>query len=138
MVVVSLVAFVSAQALTARYRSGYSLGDPGVLRVVLGTGLYLVLVGLLGGALAWIVRSTPGSLVAYFATVLVLPVLFGNVLGNWGKDVAQLLPSEAGRSFVSSLREPYSLSPWAGAAVLVGWVVLAVAVAAVRVSKRDA
>jgi ABC-type transport system involved in multi-copper enzyme maturation permease subunit len=138
MVVISVVAFVSAQALTAHYRSGYSLGDPGVLRVVLGTGVYLVLVGLLGGALAWIVRSTPGSLVAYFATVLVLPVLFGNVLGNWGKDVAQFLPSEAGRSFVSSFREPYSLSPWVGAAVLVGWVVLAVAVAAIRVSKRDA
>lgn len=138
MVLVSVVAFVSAQAVTARYRSGYSLSDPGVLRVVLGTGLYLVLVGLIGGALGWIVRSTPGSLVAYFATVLVLPVLFGNVLGNWGKNIAQFLPSEAGRSFVSSLHQPYSLAPSVGAAVLIGWVVVAVGVAVLRVRTRDA
>lgn len=138
MVAISLLAFLSAQVVTSHYRTGYSLGDPGVLRVVVGTGLYLVLVGLLASALAWIVRSTPGSLVAYFATVLVLPVIFGNVLGTWGKNIAQFMPSEAGRSFVSSAHQPHTLSPWVGASVLIGWVVLAVAVAVIRVRGRDA
>lgn len=52
------------------------------LRVVIGTDLYLALIGLLGGAIGWIVRSTPGALVAYFALMLALPVIFDTLLGT--------------------------------------------------------
>ena len=138
MIAISVVAFVSAQGLISHYRTGYSLSQSGVLRVVLGTGVYLALVGLIGAALGWIVRSTPGALVAYIATILVLPVIFGNVLGTWGKDIAEYMPSEAGRSFVSSLREPHMLSPWTGLLVLMLWVVLGTVVAAVQLTRRDA
>lgn len=140
MVAISIVAFLCAQALLSHYRTGYSLSEPGVLRVVIGTGIYLTLVGMIGGALGWIVRSTPGALVAYFALVLVLPVLFGDALGNWGKEVAQFLPSQAGASFSTSIPESpsYSLSPWVGLLVLAGWVVVALAVAAGVLRRRDA
>jgi ABC-type transport system involved in multi-copper enzyme maturation permease subunit len=140
MTAVSIVAFVCAQALLSHYRTGFSLSDPGVLRVVIGTGIYLTLVGMIGGALGWIVRSTPGALVAYFAVILVLPVLFGDALGNWGKEVAQFLPSQAGASFSTSIPESphYSLSPWVGLLVLVGWVAVAVAIAAGVLRRRDA
>lgn len=137
MIAACLVAFVSAQALLSAYRPGYSLGDPGVLRVVLGTGVYLTLVGLLGGAIGWLVRSTPGALVTFFAVILVVPVLVTGVLGQLGRDVGQYLPSEAGRSFVSSLPDPTSLSPWVGLAVLVAWVVGALALAAATLRRRD-
>lgn len=139
MVTASIVAFVSAQALLSHYRTGFSLSDPGVLRVVIGTGVYLTLVGMIGAALGWIVRSTPGALVAYFAIVLVLPVLFGDALGNWGKEVAQFLPGQAGASFSTSIPESsYSLSPWVGLLVLAGWVAVALAIAAGVLRRRDA
>jgi len=139
MIVISVVAFVCAQALLSHYRTGFSLGDPGVLRVVIGTGVYLTLVGMIGGALGWIVRSTPGALVAYFAVVLVLPVLFGEALGNWGKEVAQFLPDQAGASFSTSIPDSsYSLSPWVGLLVLAGWVAVALAIAAGVLRRRDA
>ena len=139
MITVSIVAFVSAQALLSHYRTGFSLSDPGVLRVVIGTGVYLTLVGMIGAALGWIVRSTPGALVTYFAIVLVLPVLFGDALGNWGKEVAQFLPSQAGASFSTSIPESsYSLSPWVGLLVLAGWVAVALAIAAGVLRRRDA
>lgn len=139
MITVSIVAFVSAQALLSHYRTGFSLSDPGVLRVVIGTGVYLTLVGMIGAALGWIVRSTPGALVTYFAIVLVLPVLFGDALGNWGKEVAQFLPGQAGASFSTSIPESsYSLSPWVGLLVLVGWVAVALAIAAGVLRRRDA
>ena len=140
MVAVSVVAFLCAQALLSHYRTGFSLSEPGVLRVVIGTGIYLTLVGMIGGALGWIVRSTPGALVAYFAVVLVLPVLFGDALGNWGKEVAQFLPSQAGASFSTSIPESpaYSLSPWIGLLVLAGWVAVALAIAAGVLRRRDA
>ena len=138
MTAVSVVAFAAAEGLLSHYRTGYSLGTPGVLRVVIGTGVYLTLMGLIGGAIGWIVRSTPGSLVAYIGIALILPVLFGTVLGNWGKDVAQFLPTAAGASFSTSVRESHSLSPWIGLLVMVVWVAVAVAVAAATLRRRDA
>jgi ABC-2 type transport system permease protein len=138
MVASSLVAFLVAQALIGQYRTGYSLGDPGVIRVVIGTGIYLTLIGVVGAAIGWIVRSTPGALVAYIATILVLPVLFGSVLGSWGKHIAEYMPSNAGGSFVRTIRESPSLAPWTGLSVLIAWVVVAVAIAAVQLRRRDA
>ena len=138
MVAASVIAFLCAQAVISASRPGYSLADPGVLRVVIGTGLYLTLIGLIGVALAWIVRSTPGALVAYIAVILVVPVLFSTVLGQWGKDIAKFMPSQAGASFVSSLREPDSLTPWAGLGVLVAWAVLGIGIAAWQLRRKDA
>ncbi len=138
MTAVCLIAFVAAQGLISQYRTGYSLGDPGVLRVVLGTGVYLTLVGVFGACLGWLVRSTPGALVSYVAAILVVPVLFGTVLGTWGKDIAEYLPSQAGASFVRSIAEPYSLAPWTGLGVLALWVLLALGVASVSLRGRDA
>ncbi|GAA2052246.1 ABC-2 transporter permease [Williamsia deligens] len=137
MVASSVVAFTAAQAFLSQYRTGASLGDPGVLRIVLGTGLYLTLIGTLGAALGWIIRSTPGAIVTLIALILVLPVLFGNLLGQIGRDIAQYLPSNAGGSFISSLREPTSLTPWIGLGVLVAWVIVLGLVAAVRVQRTD-
>jgi ABC-2 type transport system permease protein len=138
MIVISFVAFLSAQGLLSHYRTGFSLGDPGVLRVVLGTGIYLTLIGVIGSVLGWIVRSTPGALVAFVGVVMVLPVLFGDALGNWGKHVAEFLPSSAGSAFAESVPDGLSLTPWWGLVVLVGWVLLGLAAAVVLLGRRDA
>jgi ABC-2 type transport system permease protein len=138
MVSVSLLAFLAAQGLLSHYRPGYSLGDPGVVRVVIGTGIYLTLVGLIAAALAWIIRSTPGSIVAYIAVVLVIPVLLGNVLGSWGKHIAEFTPTQAGASFSTSIHEGPSLSPWVGLLVMAAWVVVAFVAALITLMHRDA
>jgi ABC-2 type transport system permease protein len=137
MIVSCLVAFVASQALISHYRPGYSLSDPGVLRVVIGTGVYLTLIGMIGAAIGWIVRSTPGALVAYVAVILVIPVLFGAVLSTWGKNVEKFLPGQAGAAFINTVPEQPSLAPWTGLGVLVIWVVAALGVAAVELRRRD-
>ncbi len=138
MTALSFVSFLAAQRLISHYRPGFSLSQPHVLRVVIGTGIYLTLVAVIGSALAWIVRSTPGALVAYFATIVVVPVLLESVFGTWGKDIAQFLPTVAGASFSTSLREPHTLLPWPGLLVMIAWAVVLVGVAAVRLRRRDA
>jgi hypothetical protein len=138
MIVVSVVAFLSSQGLLSHYRPGFSLSDPGVLRVVLGTGVYLTLIGVIGSILGWIVRSTPGALVAFTGVVLVLPVLFGDALGHWGANVAKFLPSPAGGAFIQTLPDGYTLTPWWGAAVMMAWVALGLAVAVAVLRGRDA
>jgi ABC-2 type transport system permease protein len=138
MVAASIAAFLVAQAFLSGYRPTYSLSDPDVLRVVVGTGIYLTLIGLLGGAIGWIVRSTPGALVALFGVILVLPVLLLLFNGSWAEHVGAWLPTGAGASFSTSLRMPSALAPWPGLAVMVGWVVLAYTAAAVLLGRRDA
>ena len=138
MLATCVITFVAAQALIGNYRTGYSLTDPGVLRVVLGTAVYLTLIGILGAAIGWIMRSTPGALVSFAGLVLVLPVLFGHLLGSWGQHVGQYLPSTAGGSFITSIRAANTLTPWTGLAVLGLWAVVGLAIAAVQLRRRDA
>jgi ABC-2 type transport system permease protein len=138
MVASSFAAFFVAQAVLSGYRPTFSLADPGVLRVVVGTGVYLTLIGLLGGALGWIIRSTPGALVGVVALILVLPILFELFLGTWGKNVAAYLPTGAGASFSTIVPVPGALPPWVGLGVMVAWVVVAYVVASVLLRRRDA
>jgi ABC-type transport system involved in multi-copper enzyme maturation permease subunit len=138
MIPICLIAFLASEGLISHYRPGISLGSPGALRVVLGTAVYLALLGVIGAALGWIVRSTPGALVSYLATVLVIPVIFGEAIGHWGKRVAEILPSEAGASFINTIRDQPSLKPWPGILVMLAWVVAFVAVALWTLRTRDA
>ncbi|MGZ4447808.1 MAG: ABC transporter permease [Nocardioides sp.] len=138
MVAASVAGFLVAQAFLSGYRPTYSLSDPDVLRVAVGTGVYLTLIGLLGGAIGWIVRSTPGALVALIGIILVLPVLLLLFHGAWAQHAGAWLPTGAGASFSTSLRRPGALAPWPGLAVMVGWVVVAYAVAAALLRRRDA
>jgi ABC-type transport system involved in multi-copper enzyme maturation permease subunit len=138
MIVMSFVAFFAGQGLISAFRPAFSLGDPGVLRVIIGTAVYLTFIGMIGAALGWIMRSTPGGLVAFVGLILVLPVLFGDALGHWGKHVAEFFPSTAGASFSTSIPEAPSLSPWVGLLVMGAWVVIGISVALVLLRRRDA
>jgi ABC-type transport system involved in multi-copper enzyme maturation permease subunit len=139
MIPVSVIAFVSAQGLISRSRVGYSLSDPTVLRIVIGTGIYLTLVGVLGAAIGWIVRSTPGAIVTYVAVILVIPGIFEGLLGSWGRDMAQYLPSRAGASFSTTFVESGpNLKPWTGLAVMCLWVIGGLAIALIELHRRDA
>ncbi len=138
MVAASVVGFLVAQSFLSGYRPTYSLSDPDVLRVVVGTGVYLTLIGLLGGAIGWIVRSTPGSLVTLFAVILVLPVLLLLFHGAWARHAGAWLPTGAGASFSTSLHSPGALAPWPGIAVMAAWVVAAYVLAGLSVRRRDA
>lgn len=137
MVAAAFVAFLGAQGFLSHYGHGSSLSDSTVLRVVIGTGVYLALVGLLGGALGWIVRSTPGGISALVGLLMVLPVVFRVLPGSWAADIAEYLPSGAGGSFVSSVHAANTLTPWVGLGVLAAWVLAALAGAAVLLKRRD-
>jgi ABC-2 type transport system permease protein len=138
MMVGSLLAFGGAQLFLSPDGHGSGLFDAGVLRVVLGTGLYLALVGLFGSALGWILRSTPAGISVYVAFLLVIPVLIQVFPGNWPDDVARLMPGQAGEAFITSVNTDNLLSPGVGLAVLVAWVVGALGVAVVLLRRRDA
>jgi ABC-2 type transport system permease protein len=137
MIVASFAGFFGAQAFLSGYHHSFSLSQSGVLRVVAGTGVYLALIGLLGLALGWILRSTAGAISTLVGILLVVPVLL-SAIGKSADGIAQYLPSKAGGSFISSIHEAGTLSPWAGLIVLCAWVLAAFGLAAYLVRRRDA
>jgi len=137
MVPAAFAAFFGAQAFLSHYGHGSSLSDPTVLRVILATGVYLALIGLLGSALGWILRSTPGGISTLVGLLLVVPVLLEVLPGAWVKDIAKYLPGDAGGSFFSSVQADNTLTPGTGLLVLVIWVVVALGLAGVLLKRRD-
>lgn len=138
MIAASVVAFYVAQAVLSGHRATFSLTDGTTLRVAVGTGLYLMLVGLIGSIFGWIVRSTPGALVATLGVILVLPILLRLVFSSWGPYIVAYLPTGAGASFSTVIHQPHALSPWVGLAVMVAWVVAGLIAAAVVLQRKDA
>ena len=138
MTLASFAAFFGGQIFLSADDHGSSLSDPGALRAVAGVGVYLMLVGALGGALGWIVRSTVGAITTLVALLLILPVLVGFLPASVGTDIAKFLPSDAAEAFVSSGPVANALAPWTGLGVLVLWVALSLAAAEVLLRRRDA
>jgi ABC-2 type transport system permease protein len=116
-----------------------SLGDPGVLRAVIGAGLYLAVLGLFALAIGAIVRNTPGSITGVIGFILVLSPLAQLLPGNIGKYVHAYLPAEAGQ-LISYGHAPSDsvLSPWEGFGVFCLWTVVLLAVATYLLERRDA
>jgi ABC-2 type transport system permease protein len=66
----------------------------------------------------------------------VLPIVFQAMPASIAK-VAQYLPSNAGGALNGVATSPTVLAPWTGFALLVGYTVVAVVVAAGRLSRAD-
>ena len=93
----AFVTFFGAQVFLRHYGHGSALSDPTVLRVILATAVYLALIGLLGSALGWILRSTPGGISTLVGILLVVPVLLEVVPGAWANWGGTAMPTSFSR-----------------------------------------
>jgi ABC-2 type transport system permease protein len=140
--VVSLVgcftAFGIGQLILQGKHVGVSLGDPRVLRAVIGGSVYLTAVAVIGFSMATVLRRTPGALAALFAVVLVLPILSNALPSPWDHNVSKLLPATAGESLFSTRAAGDILTTGHAIIVLGVWVVATFTAALIAVGRRDA
>jgi ABC-2 type transport system permease protein len=116
-----------------------SLSDPGVLRAIIGAGLYLAMLGLFSLAIGAIVRHSAGGITGVIAFVLVLAPLTQLLPGSFGDHVHAYMPSEAGRLIGQAHQGPNDLlTPWQGFGVFALWTAVLLAVAAYLLERRDA
>ncbi|MEV5749329.1 ABC transporter permease [Actinoallomurus sp. NPDC052308] len=116
-----------------------SLSDPGVLRAIVGGGLYLALLGLFALAIGGIVRHTAAGITGVIGFVLVLAPLTQLLPGSIGKHVHAYLPSEAGHLIAQAHQGKSDLlTPWQGFGVFCLWIVVMLAIAAILLKRRDA
>jgi ABC-2 type transport system permease protein len=142
LVVAEIVAFISflvGQALLTAPATHASLSTPGALRAVVGTGLYLGVIGLFALGLATIIRHTAGALSAFVGILLVLPIIIQALPNALQADVQRFLPLRIGGTMMSvNSGGAHAFSPWIGFFVLCGYAVAVLVVGGVLLVRRDA
>jgi ABC-type transport system involved in multi-copper enzyme maturation permease subunit len=133
----AFVAFGFGSGIVDGTPAAMGLGHAGVVRSLLGAGLYLGLVGVIGTALGALLRSVAGGISVLVAVLIMLPGLISLLPSSWQDDISPCLPSEAGASMFALTHEGSTLSPGTGLLVFAGWTALALAGAAYRLVRRD-
>jgi ABC-type transport system involved in multi-copper enzyme maturation permease subunit len=113
-------------------------GDPGVVRAVLGSGLFLTAVGLLGLGLGGLVRNTAGAIAALFGLLFAPQLVVAFLPESVSDQVYKYIPAAAGQAITFVKPDPYSLSPWAGFGVFCLYTAVALGLAAWQLRRRDA
>jgi ABC-2 type transport system permease protein len=130
--------FFAAMAIqSSRGAAAISLTDPGVLRTVIGSALYLSVAAVIGLALGALLRKTAAGLAAFAGMFLAVPIVVP-YLGHSIAGSAPYLPSSAGGALWGQPLVSHPLGPWAGFAVLCGYAVVLIGLAAWRLRRRDA
>jgi len=117
-----------------------SLNQPDVTRAVIGTGLYLTVLGLFALAIGALIRHTAGGIAIVIGLVLVVGPLLGLLDPyGWGKHVHSWFPTTAGGFITSVQPEDFqTLSPWQGFGVFCGWTALLLVIGGYLLRRRDA
>lgn len=137
-IVSCFVAFFLGQAILSSHHLETTLGSPGVLRAVVGAGLYLGVLGILSLGVGALLRNTAGAIAAVVGLVLVLPGIAAALPQSWGNVVDKYLPSNAGQAIFFVRTQPHMLSPWTGFGVFCLYAAAALAGGFYLLHRRDA
>jgi hypothetical protein len=130
--------FVAAAIESSRGGSAFSLSDPGVLRTVIGSSLYLTVVVIIALALGALLRKTAAGLSVFGAVFFVIPIVVAALPHNI-TGFASYLPTNAGGALWGDPQTTaHALSPWTGFACLCGYAIVLTALAAWQLRRRDA
>jgi ABC-type transport system involved in multi-copper enzyme maturation permease subunit len=139
MLAATLVSFFGVQGIVTSHHVQHGLGDPHALRAVVGTALFLTVLGALGVGLGALIRNTAGGISAFVGLLFVLPGITALLPASTADAISPYLPLNAGTTVATSTFDnPHHLSTWGGFAVFCGYAAAIVAVAAVRMVRRDA
>jgi len=118
---------------------GLALGDDGVVRALVGSGLYLCVLGVFGMGLGLLMRHTAAAVTTALALVFVVGNLVMLVPGTFGEWLTKLMPGNAGSSVAMVTPfEGMMLSPWTGFAVFCAETALLLGLATFGFVRRDA
>ncbi len=116
-----------------------SLSQPGVTRAVIGSGLYLTVLGLFALAFGTLIRHTAGAITTVIGLVLVIFNLTALLPYSWGAHIHAYMPTVAGQLITADKQQPGQLlSPWQGFGVFCAWTALLLIAGGYLLHRRDA
>ena len=140
--VVGLISTVGSALVAMMMLAGQgitpSLTDPDLLLPLLGGALYLALVSVFALGVGAILRSSAGGIAAALGIVLLLPIVLSMIPAVWAADLAPYLLSNAGLASFGLDLGGAGLEAWQNILIVLGWVAVSLAGAAVLLKRRDA
>jgi ABC-type transport system involved in multi-copper enzyme maturation permease subunit len=142
--VTSFLAFFTGQLILSSQHVSTTLGQPHVLRAVIGGGLFLAVCGLLSFGIGAALRHTAAAIAGGIGLMLVLWILSqflpGPPSGWFGQeDIDKWIPFNAGSAiWENQANGLHPFSPWIGFAVFCGYTAVAILCGLVVFLRRDA
>ena len=120
-----------------------TISQLGVLRAVIGSGLYLTVLGLFAIGLGLLIRHTAGAIAAFVGFLLIVPLLSPIFPGSIQDAISKYLPTTIGATMtvVNTHLQPGSaptFNPWVGLAILSGYAAVALGIGGWGLIRRDA
>jgi ABC-2 type transport system permease protein len=116
-----------------------SLSQPNVTRAVIGSGLYLTVLGLFALAIGSLIRHTAGAVTTVIGLVLVIFNLTGLLPYSWGAHIHAYMPTVAGMLITADkTTSGQLLTAWQGFGVFCAWTALLLIAGAYLLKRRDA
>lgn len=136
--VTSFASFFVGQAILSSQHVNASLSQPGVLRAVVGGGLFLAACGLLAYGIGAVLRHTAGAITTAIALLFVVYILSGFLPSNWADHVDKWIPFNAGAAIWEQVSGNKMFAPWTGFGVFCVYTAVALAAGMYLFRKRNA
>ncbi len=141
--ITSFASFFVGQGLLSGVHASASLSQPGVLRAVIGGGLFLAVCGLLSYGIGGVLRHTAGAVATSIALLFVSwslsQFLPGPPSGWFGQaDIDKWIPFNAGGAIWEHVSGVNLFSPWIGFAVFCSYAAAAMVAGLILFIRRDA
>jgi ABC-type transport system involved in multi-copper enzyme maturation permease subunit len=139
--IASFGSFFIGQALLSGHHLSATLGEPNVLRAVIGGALFLTACGMLAYGLGALLRHTAGAISAAIGLLFVLTVLVQFLPQSWQNGVDKWMPALAGSQIWATKvvqGGTHQFPAWGGFAVLAGWALAALIAGLIVFRTRDA
>jgi ABC-2 type transport system permease protein len=136
--ILAFASFFIGQALISGHAPTATLGDPTVVRALIGAGLYGSVLALMGLALGTLIRHAAGAIAVLVALLFVLPGIAAALPASIEHTVQEYWPTQAGGQVTQVVHTANTLSPWAGFGVFVLFVAVLSGLGFARLNRRDA
>jgi ABC-2 type transport system permease protein len=138
--VMSFVNFFIGHAIVSAYPDYPNtwLSNDGVLRVVIGMGIYVTLIGLMGLGAGALLRNAAGAIAACVGFLFILPIALSALPNSFSNPIGEYWPTQAGSRIGVLHQGAHDLTAWWGAGDMALFIVVLLLVAGYALAKRDA
>lgn len=135
---ISFATFFCGQALIHGKAPSAGIGQPHVLRAVIGAGVYMALLGIAGVGFGTLLRHAAAGIAVMVAILFVLPGIAFALPATWSHPIEEFWPTNAGQRLAMVAHPAHMLGPWSGLAVMCAFVAAVLAGAFILLERRDA
>ncbi len=139
MLVATCISYFVTQAIVTEHHVQHGIGDPGALRVLLGTVLFLTVMGMMCVGLGGWVRNSAGGIAAFVGLIFVVSGVVAILPSSIANSVSPYLPFNAATAVATHhFDNSHHLSPWGGFALFCGYTLVILLGASVTLMRHDA